>query len=322
MRPVSRYRLSFCLALLSLVAVSADGPERATSEALPRHFIRWLDDGDLEGRVETAVVEYGRSDGVRVTLVSAVHDADRSYFHELQGILESHGLLLYEGWTEDAESAADTPAGASRPGEITSAVVAWCNDRLFRLESSLYILLTEDLLGFRHAGQWDSIDYSKPSFVNVDMTHREWTRRAAEANEVWTLLQLSLEMVPECARKKWQELRSATWRDVRGLLDGLLRDWRQTLRYLFSREMVAANRLWESATVRTSASRNVTITERNELVMTALLARIRQGHRDLGIFYGAAHMPDFERRLHRLGFRATATRWVTAWDVRRQGDGE
>jgi hypothetical protein len=44
---------------------------------------------------------------------------------------------------------------------------------------------------------------------------------------------------------------------------------------------------------------------------------IKRGRRKLGIFYGAGHMPDFERRLEVLGFKKSHEHWLVAWDIRR-----
>ena len=42
-----------------------------------------------------------------------------------------------------------------------------------------------------------------------------------------------------------------------------------------------------------------------------------KGHKRIGIFYGAAHMPDFERRLtEEFGMRLQSEKWLTAWDLR------
>jgi hypothetical protein len=51
--------------------------------------------------------------------------------------------------------------------------------------------------------------------------------------------------------------------------------------------------------------------------MEVLAEQIERGRRKLAIFYGAGHMPDFEKRLNELGFRQVAESWQIAWDMRR-----
>jgi hypothetical protein len=63
---------------------------------------------------------------------------------------------------------------------------------------------------------------------------------------------------------------------------------------------------------------SVLVQGRNEHAMRVLEHEIKQGRRKIGIFYGAGHMPDFERRLEALGFRKSAEHWLVAWDIRRK----
>jgi hypothetical protein len=43
---------------------------------------------------------------------------------------------------------------------------------------------------------------------------------------------------------------------------------------------------------------------------------MRRGAMRIGLFYGAGHMPDLEKRLQRdLGFRRIGHDWITAWDI-------
>jgi hypothetical protein len=58
------------------------------------------------------------------------------------------------------------------------------------------------------------------------------------------------------------------------------------------------------------------LTERNKRVMTVLKESIEEGHTTIGIFYGAAHMPDMEERLlEEFKLVRTKHRWVTAWSL-------
>jgi hypothetical protein len=61
---------------------------------------------------------------------------------------------------------------------------------------------------------------------------------------------------------------------------------------------------------------SVLVSARNEHAMRVLHEQIGQGKRRLGIFYGAGHMPDLEKRLQLLGFGKTQARWLTAWDIK------
>ena len=59
----------------------------------------------------------------------------------------------------------------------------------------------------------------------------------------------------------------------------------------------------------------VIVTERNKAAIKALQKALKDGKKDVAIFYGAAHMPDMSERLVKLGFTPTKTDWRMAWDL-------
>ena len=60
----------------------------------------------------------------------------------------------------------------------------------------------------------------------------------------------------------------------------------------------------------------VIITERNRKALEIFDRRVAAGRRNLGIFYGAAHLSEMEKDLEKRGYRRTGERWLTAWDVK------
>ena len=55
--------------------------------------------------------------------------------------------------------------------------------------------------------------------------------------------------------------------------------------------------------------------------MKVLESEIQKGNKKLALFYGSAHMPDFEKRLVRdLGMRKTKQFWGDAWDLQSAPD--
>jgi hypothetical protein len=59
------------------------------------------------------------------------------------------------------------------------------------------------------------------------------------------------------------------------------------------------------------------ITDRNAAALNVLKAELRQGRRSIAIFYGAAHMDDFDRHLQQdFGMQPEETAWLEAWDLR------
>jgi hypothetical protein len=59
------------------------------------------------------------------------------------------------------------------------------------------------------------------------------------------------------------------------------------------------------------------ITDRNAAALAVLEKRIARGDRRIAIFYGAAHMDDFDRRLREdFELQPGETVWLEAWDLR------
>jgi hypothetical protein len=59
------------------------------------------------------------------------------------------------------------------------------------------------------------------------------------------------------------------------------------------------------------------ITDRNAAALKVLAEQIKLGRHKIAIFYGAAHMDDFDRKLRRdFRLQPRETTWLEAWDLR------
>ena len=59
----------------------------------------------------------------------------------------------------------------------------------------------------------------------------------------------------------------------------------------------------------------VIVTERNRVALKVMQEQIALGRKNLGIFYGAAHLPDMDKRIQTMGFKRIKSEWLTAWDL-------
>jgi hypothetical protein len=60
------------------------------------------------------------------------------------------------------------------------------------------------------------------------------------------------------------------------------------------------------------------ISERNKKALEVLKKEIAAGKKNLGIFYGAGHLPDMEERLLKdFGLKRDSETWLTAWTMER-----
>lgn len=295
--PLHRSRPSFiALAFFaSLGIATALGAQESRQSAAPAakvketaeatKFSRFETHGERSGRLQTAVVTYRDGLGRTIDLVGAVHIADSGYYRRLNRLFEDYDALLYE--------MVKPKDAVIRKGESGDSIV-----------SSLQRTLQEIL---KLSYQLDVIDYQAPNFVHADLTTEELDAVLERRGEsMWTMLLdlflTSLKNPPKTARVE------ASAGDL--LQAFFSSDRADRLKYFF------AASLEDMESVAASFGQgSVIIHERNKVCFETLERELSSGKKAIGIFYGAAHLPDLESRLQKSGFKKTRTRWITAWKI-------
>jgi hypothetical protein len=250
-------------------------------------FLRFEVTGRDSGHLDTAVRSYGRSDGVSVALIAAVHVADRAYFDQLQRLFERYDALLYEliregGARADVRVDTDNPVSQAQLGLKT----------LLNLEFQL-----------------EAINYARPNFVHADLDPETFQRLQTARGE--SILGLMLHAALEAEERAPDDGQSTL--SAFQMFWALLRsDRSRHLKFLLGQQM---GQLEAAAAGLDKGGPTVLVSDRNAKAIEVLQAQIQSGKRALGIFYGAGHMPDLERRLLELGFRRGNVEWIRAWDV-------
>jgi len=262
----------------------------ADSGAAQARFARVDNHNDGTPRaLQLAVVRYAPSNAasdLTVDLISAVHIGDKSYYASLNERFRNYDSLLYELVVADPDSYETRPD----------------NDR--GILSSIQIKL-KDSLGL--AFQLDEIDYRAINFVHAD---------------------LSAQMLFDSMEERGESLYVYFWRLFFAAIDEYakdplgLQDMRMmsrlvtapdddALKVMIAHEMVKATHTGDFLG---SDDGSAVIAARNAHAIEVLKAEIESGAKRLGIFYGAAHMPDFDGRLTgELGLRRVSTEWTDAW---------
>ncbi|MCB9871949.1 MAG: hypothetical protein H6837_19000 [Planctomycetes bacterium] len=265
-----------------------------TTQTADTEFLRFTDLGAGRGLLETAVVRYVGRSGAFIDLIGAVHIADRDYYRRLQARFGSYDALLYE-----LVKPAGTPppsAGADRAPRAGGVVSAF--QRMLR-----------NVLGLEF--QLDAVDYRAPNFVHADLDTATFTRMSKDKGE--TLLGLMFEL----AKRQL----AGSQRTDPGLGLGLLAalfapDREKRLKYLLARELPKLEGLLAGLGPREGDGGSVLLIGRNRRLMEVLRARVRRGDRRIGVFFGAAHLPDVEQRIFsEIGFRRTSITWEKAWTI-------
>jgi len=280
---------------LSASAAPADSQARETSSNAVS-FIRFVSTNDHAGRVETAIKSYRNPNGIEVTLFSAVHIADAEYYRNLQRRFRQCDALLFEMIRDETPDEAAPEIDTAHP--------------ISQLQIGMKKLLALEF-------QLDAIDYSAANFVHADLDPETFFRLQQERNESLFGLMIRL-MLEEQARINAGE---ATPINSFALLVALMNpDRGYALKLMLGQQMDQLERMLAGIddSDGTDGTGSVIVSARNEHAVKVLQEQINRGRRRLGIFYGAGHMTDFERRLTQLGFQPVREQWITAWDIRPQ----
>ncbi|MFT4176348.1 MAG: hypothetical protein QM627_06795 [Luteolibacter sp.] len=256
-------------------------------------FVRVEEDA-THVRLQTAITRYQKN-GVTVDGIGAIHIADAAYYAALNQRFARYDALLYEmigGENIAARLAAQNTSPTSEPSPP---------GKLDGLHS-LYNGACRMLQLTSQADTTHGIDYRATNFVHADLTLAQFEARQSERKEsVITFFLLS-------ALNQQNTPQPNSIRLTRAILtknpDLAKREFMKTLGA--AEDQIAG-----------FTGENVIISDRNAHCIEVLQTQISQGKRHLGIFYGAAHFPDLEKRLLDLGFQRTGQEWLTAWEVKK-----
>ena len=313
----------FLLLLTCFVSCVRAAPEAVEIAAEAPEFIR-VEETETATHLQTAVVRFTKGE-VSVELVGAVHIADKKYYEALNKRFESYEALLFEGIGGDKPAMAPAAAAevaegpAEEPAEPEVAEEAPVEEGPVEEIPAAKVPAKKEKLDGLHgayesgakwlglAYQMKVIDYRKANFVHADLSMAEFTALQKERGE--TLLGFVLKSGLKKTDKPVKEPSSLKLLVslVRGDKDGLKRELVHTLGA--GDDQVAA-----------LAGDNVIIGDRNAKCLEVLDREVLAGKKKLGIFYGAAHFPDMEKRLVADGWTKAGDEWMTAWEIPKPGN--
>lgn len=286
--------LLLVLQACGLAAQTPSNPPVETASEAP-DYIRFVesagaDDGAAD-LLQTATVRFWKGDET-VDLVGVVHLGDASYYAELNERLADYDAVLYEmvGGPHRPEASAAGGVGSLRQVQQ----------------------LAKGFLGLEF--QLDAIDYSPPTFVHADVAWDEMDALMKARNESFMTLFTRAAALAEGDAAPGMAADAAameaTMKRVFGaVLSGNSAELKRSVApFLSEAESFIDQIEGEDGTV--------LVGERNRVVMERLEAlRRERGPGRYAVFYGAGHMPDFERRLLADGFAKGATTWHDAWSI-------
>lgn len=266
-------------------------------------YVRLIrEDGKRRAKaMETSIVHFEgtpkklKSDKtVQVDLVAAIHIGDKAYYHELNKRFKDYDVVLYElvipeGIELDEETYEEIKRGENRGA-------------LAKLQTTL-----SDSFGLVH--QLHEIDYTAKNFVHADLTIEEFFEKFNQRGDLANMFSRAMlhSMSKDAAEKS-------------GRLEGRLvaslfsKNKTLTLKRIFAEEMI--DQMDMSLWIISGSDESAIISDRNGIALKRLQEQLDDGKTRIAIFYGAAHLPEFEKALKKdFQLKKKNSDWITAWDL-------
>jgi hypothetical protein len=300
---------STLLALLaSLAGLPAPALAREPGAAAVAERVEFLrlsrDDAGGLVSLDTSIVEY-REDPVaaartgrrplQVDLVAAVHIGGADYYETLDRLFADYDAVLYE-------LVAPPNARVPQPGRKPAGAIGSAQQGLTRM------------LGL--AFQLENIDYSAANFVHADLSPKEFDAAMRKRGESWwgMFTKLMREGMARAERGQAGPGADLSVGEMFGLLFGSGPERQVKLRRVMAEQFTDMDVLTAAFG---GEEGSTLITDRNAAALDVLRRQIAKGSRKIAIFYGAAHMDDFDRRLRDdFALQPGETVWLEAWDLR------
>ena len=284
------------LLMLPIQPLALCAQEKAETKPVTKKilkFVRVSKEGKTPQALQTAVVKYKsdskETEGVEVSLVGAVHIAEKSYYQDLNKLFTEYDALLYE-------MVSDPHQGVPAPNERGSSPI-----------SSVQVGM-KDMLELTF--QLDEVDYKAKNFVHADMSPDEFFDSMNKRKEgVFKMLLRSVGsgLAMQGAGKS---------NDLDVLTAMLSKDRSKGLKVALAEQFEMMD--GQMAALQGEDGRSTLITERNAKAFKVLGEQIKAGKKKIGIFYGAGHLEDMHQRLlDEYRMQPVETKWLDAWDLKK-----
>jgi hypothetical protein len=287
----------FCL--LAIAPVMADlKPAPSPTEAKPAatDYVRWVDTETEEG-LQTASVRFTRGDGAIVDLVGAVHIADKAYFEDLNRRFRTYDAVLYELVGGPMPKTEADKASRAKARETSN--LSWLSQLHQTMQRSLAL-----------SSQLEEVDYSGANFVHADVTLEQFDKLKTQKQESFLGLMLKAYAVQAQMEEEGKMAKQPNLAQLMAIL--LQSDSANNLKRVIGEQFDLVEDL---ITGIEGGDGTVIIGERNKVALEVLKQQVAAGKKNLAVFYGAAHLPDMEKRLSEQGWKKVKAEWLTAWDL-------
>ena len=273
-------------------------PQAKTKKKKPsEHFMRIRK--NARGKMialETSITRYElkNADGEKVTvdLIGAVHIGEKEYYEDLNERFEKYDSMLYE--LVAPEGTVIPKGGRANEGIPTNPLAA--------MQMGM-----KETLGLEF--QLDLIDYNKDNFTHADMSPEEFAESMVKNDE--SLVKYGLKAIGQSMAMQAAGGQST---DAVGMMMAAFSSNKEMhMRRMFAKQI---QKMEAGMVIFQGKDGSTIVTHRNAKCMEILEDEIASGKTNLAIFYGAAHLPDMERRmLSDFKAKRAGQVWLEAWKL-------
>lgn len=271
------HRLTFLSTMALVLGIGASAFGQAEKYVRFKHG-----ETQRDAALQTAVAHFTHPDSkVEIVLYGVVHIADKAYYKAVQKDLDSYSVVLYEG----------VAPGKTKPTAQDKSL------------GNMQKMMGE-LLGLSF--QKDGIDYKRKNLVHADM-NMDQLKKALGGNS----LNPMGGMVGKDQMKQLAPMMKMISQFGKMFMERMPQ-MRDRFKLMMGKQLGTAN-------LNKAMPGNfgkVILIDRNKVVMKVLAKQLEKTKSGtVAIFYGAAHNPDFQQRLGKLGWKVKSKRWMTAWQI-------
>lgn len=251
---------------------------------------------DWQGELQTAVTRYRNQEGQYVDLIAAVHIGDQTYYDELNNYFAKLDELLFELVADLSDI---------QPTQLNSQ----SGSPLSLIQTLLANYLQLDF-------QLSAVNYAAKNFRHADLSASELRDIMASKDESFFTMFLTMAAAQMSAEREGlanDSIRPTAFTLV-SLMNALsAENQAQALKFLLAQELARSGGLTIDAEIESELT---ILGDRNQAALQVLEDSLAEGNREIGLFYGAAHMPGLARAMtNDMGFQMESQQWLTAWAI-------
>lgn len=290
--------------LLILTSVSnslyADETKAESTKKESETFLKVVkNDQDVVTKLQTGIGHYElKRQGkptVTVDLIGAVHIGDRAYFEGLNELFKQYDAMLFE-----LVAPPEVLKYGLKPQKISR------KDAGFVSQLQMYM---KDTLQLEF--QLELVDYTPKNFVHADMSPTQLFDTMQKKGE--TPFNLVLRVLGASTAQNNAKAQEAQMAMMLTLLDEP--EARAVkLKRIFAEEFINNESFMNAMNGKNGLA---LLTDRNDVALKVMQEQIDSGKTELGIFYGAAHLPDMhDKLLAKYGMKLKKIIWKDAWVIK------